>query len=99
MMSMNERQRLIKILELLNEEEEIEKRKIDVSNRLRDQQGRFLPSQSESKTKEESPSRSIKLVKVKGSYGTYMVKEQWLSEEEKGRLMALGVIILLAIIF
>jgi len=28
-----------------------------------------------------------------------MVKEQWLSEEEKGRLMALGVIILLAIIF
>ena len=98
-MSMNERQRLIKILELLNEEEEIEQRKIDVSDRLRDQQGRFLPSQSESKTKEELHSRSIKLVKVKGSYGTYVVKEHWLNEEEKGRLMALGVIILLAIIF
>src|SRR5216117_77875 len=97
MISMNERQRLIKILELLNEEETVQK-KVVVSNRLRDEQGRFRPNQLESKTKEELPLRSIKVVKVKGTYGTYLIKERWLNNEEKGRLMALGAIILLAII-
>ena len=42
---------------------------------------------------------SIKLVKVKGTYGTFKVKEKWLGDEEKGRLIALGVIIILAIVF
>lgn len=98
MISAEERKRLIKILEILNEEEIVQK-KIDVSDRLRDEQGRFLPNQSESEIKEELPLRSIKLVKVKGTYGTFKVKEKWLGDEEKGRLIALGVIIILAIVF
>ena len=97
MISAEERTRLIKILERLNEEEIVQK-KIDVSDRLRDEQGRFLPNQSESEIKEELPLRSIKLVKVKGTYGTFKVKEKWLSDEEKGRVMALGTIVILAIV-
>ena len=98
MISMNERQRLIKILELLNEEETVQK-KIDVSNRLRDEQGRFRPNQSESKTKEELPLRSIKVVKVKGTYGTYLIKEPWLTEEAIGAILTVGIIALLVMIF
>ncbi len=42
MISAEERKRLIKILEILNEEETVQK-KIDVSDRLRDEQG--IPSE------------------------------------------------------
>ncbi|OSX53681.1 hypothetical protein B7H16_10545 [Anoxybacillus ayderensis] len=64
---------------------------MDVSNRLRDERGRFLPNDSDlysfgkqgellldldDVTYEDEPPREIKLVKVDGTYGTYRVEEK-----------------------
>ncbi len=63
---------------------------IDVSNRLRDERGRFLPNNADqyafgkqgellldlSDIDEDEPPREIKLVKVEGTYGTYRVEEK-----------------------
>jgi hypothetical protein len=64
--------------------------RIDVSHRLRDEKGRFLPNDINQYTfgrqgellldlsdiDEDEPPREIKLVKVEGTYGTYIVKEK-----------------------
>jgi hypothetical protein len=98
MLTMTEQERLIRILELLKEEQSIHKG-LDVSVRQRDVQGRFLPNESASRNREESPLRSIRLVRVKGSYGTYLVKDWESYIRAIGALCVTGVIVLLAIFF
>jgi hypothetical protein len=66
---------------------------------LRDEQGRFLPNPSGSRIEEELPLRSIRLVKVKGSYGTYLVKDWESYIRLVGALCTVGAIIVLTIIF
>ena len=68
MLSMEEK---VRVLRLLAELERVEQASsIDVANRNRDSQGRFT-----SEEPEELRLRSIRLVKVRGSYGTYLVKD------------------------
>lgn len=43
--------------------------------------------------------RKIKLVKVKGSYGTYLVETKFLTEGEKDLLLMAGFLIVMAILF
>jgi hypothetical protein len=99
MLTMEEQQKLKRILELLDEKE-VRTSKIDVSGRLRDEKGRFRPSSDRQveESKYES-GREIKLVKVKGTYGTYRVKTKWLSDEEMDLLLVMGFLLVLAIIF
>ncbi|UAT29486.1 hypothetical protein K7T73_12840 [Bacillus badius] len=99
MLTVEERRQLKSLLELLDQEEQ-KTNKRDVSNRSRSQDGRFLP---ESKMPVEdlpsSSARKIKLVKVKGSFGTYLVQTKWLTEAEKDILIVCGLLGLLALIF
>ncbi|MCM3663431.1 hypothetical protein M3204_03375 [Mesobacillus subterraneus] len=43
--------------------------------------------------------RRIKLKKVKGSYGTYVVKKRILSEEDMACMYGIIVVVMLAIVF
>lgn len=96
MLSMGEIQKFQKVLEILSEENQKDiQTGPDVTNRLRDEKGRFLPNELQSETKEEYHLRSIRLVKVKGTYGTYLVKD-WESVERA--LGAIGLIGLVAVI-
>lgn len=103
MLTWEEEKKLQRLLAMMPEEgyhsPEIPRTYLDVSNRLRDQQGRFLPNESQSRIKEEYPSRSIRLVKVKDSYGTYLVKDQDSFERAIGAVCYVGIIAILAIIF
>lgn len=61
---------------------------------------RFFPEQEQ--LPEELPLnsvREIKLVKVKGTYGSYLVRTKWMNDGEKDLLLIAGTIILLSIIF
>lgn len=49
-------------------------------NRSRDALGRF--SAEESRSSYEVRPRELKLVKVRGSYGSYVVKTRWLTDEQ-----------------
>lgn len=49
-------------------------------NRSRDALGRF--SAEESRSSCEVRPRELKLVKVRGSYGSYVVKTRWLTDEQ-----------------
>jgi hypothetical protein len=100
MLTMEEQQKLKKLLELLYDEKGERNSSIDVSGRLRDEKGRFRPSSDRQveESKYES-GREIKLVKVKGSYGTYLVKTKWLSDGEMNLLLIAGILFLLALIF
>jgi hypothetical protein len=96
MMTIEERRQLQRLMELMKEEQE-KTSNIDVSNRQRDNKGRFAKEKVG-----ESPSesvREIKLVKIKGSYGSFFVQTQWLSDRDKDILAAVGVIVLMAILF
>ncbi|MBM7654177.1 hypothetical protein [Neobacillus cucumis] len=57
----------------------------------RDKKGRFV-------SPKEKP-RSIKLVKVKGAYGTFVVKEKMIPDEIKTTLFGIALIGLLIAIF
>ena len=84
---------------------------IDATNRLRDQRGRFLPNQKfiqrSSPIQEESELKSdnsvetikIRLVKIKGTYGTYLVKKRRFTDEERVILYVVAALTILAIIF
>ena len=96
MLSIDEQQKLQKLLGMISED--IQKGP-DVSNRLRDQEGKFLPNPSESQEEEEFRLRSIRLVKVRGSYGTYLVRDWETVERVVGFLLMLGSIIILSRIF
>ncbi|WP_175585208.1 hypothetical protein [Alkalihalophilus pseudofirmus] len=64
---------------MANRKSDEKKKKIDVSHRNRDELGRFAKKE-ESKLLSDRP---IKLIKVKGSYKTYIVKERWFTEDER----------------
>ncbi len=79
----------------------LEQKKRQSGQRLRDEKGRFITTQSHS-NQTEVPShghRSVKVVKVKGSYNSYLIKDVWFSETDKEIMIVLGIFGLLAIIF
>ena len=113
MLTMNERVKLKRILKYINQEKLVRQTfnrrisNIDVTNRLRDEKGRFLLNHESNPRlliREESPLESdesdklIKLVKVKGSYGTYKIKGRWFTNEEKAVLYAFVAITILIIL-
>ncbi|WP_342047979.1 hypothetical protein [Bacillus sp. OTU530] len=113
MLTINEWVKLKGILKYISDEKSVRQKlkrrifNIDVTNRLRDEKGRFLPNRESnlrSLIKEESPLESdesdkpIKLVKVKGSYGTYKIKERWFTNEEKVVLYVFAAITILVIL-
>lgn len=102
MFNAEETQKLQRLLEVLSEDnqKDVQKQKLDVSNRLRDERGRLLPHESKSETRVELPLRSIRLVKVKGTYGTYLVKDWESIERAAGAISLIGLLgVLSAIIF
>src|SRR5690606_1658247 len=100
MLSMEEQAKLRKILSMISEDvPEKVSNGPNVSNRLRDQQGRFLPDKLKLRNKEELPLRSIKVVKVKGTYGTYLIKDRIFDESAFHMLITLGTIAILTILF
>lgn len=58
---------------------QIEQEKLDVSNRHRDHLGRFAKMEE----LKSFSSRFIKLKKIRGSYGSYKIKERWLTDDER----------------
>lgn len=104
MLTINEKKKLKKIAELLNDQKSNPGRRkfnIDITNRLRDKKGRFLPNH-ESSTRKESQlnlDRPIKLMKVKDSYGTYVIKERWFTAKDRAVLYTFAVITILAIVY
>lgn len=95
MLTMEERKKFQKLLEMISEDDQ---KGPDVSNRLRDPEGRFLPNPSESQ-EEESHLRSIRLVKVRGSYGTYLVKDWDSVIRAIGVFCTVGAVILMTYLF
>lgn len=78
----NEERKLKQLIQLLTEEESIQAKHHMIDHyavcRERDEKGRFLPNQVDDQlesTARELELRSIKLVKVRGSYGSYVVKD------------------------
>jgi len=62
----------------------------------------MVESQSESPMPEELTShyeRRIKVIKVKGSYGKYEVRDVWFDDADKDIFIAFGIVALLAVIF
>lgn len=55
-------------------------RKKPLNRRSRDALGRF--SREELRSSYEVKPRELKLVKVRGSYGIYVVKTRWLTDEQ-----------------
>ena len=110
MLTMNERVKLKGILKYINQEKLVRQKfnrrisNIDVTNRLRDEKGRFLPnheSNQRSSIKGESQLESdkpIKLVKVKDSYGTSEIKGRWFTDEERAILYTFAAITILIIL-
>lgn len=92
MLTPHEEEKLRLLLSMLQEHSHnnMHRSRIDVSNRLRDERGRFLPNDSDlysfgkqgellldlSDIDEDEPPREIKLVKVDGTYGTYRIEEK-----------------------
>ena len=91
MLTPHEEEKLRLLLSMLQERDYYSRPKIDVSNRLRDERGRFLPNDInlysfgkqgellldlDDVTYEDEPPREIKLVKVDGTYGTYRIEEK-----------------------
>lgn len=99
MLTAKEKQKLKQILELLDEKE-VKTIKIDVSGRLRDEKGRFRSkSERQEEASKYASSRKIKLVKVKGSYGTYLVQTKLFSDGELDLLLISGFLIVMALLF
>jgi hypothetical protein len=83
MMTPHEVEKLRMILEILKEDSMYHRPQIDVSHRSRDERGRFLPNYFNKQEElllelsdEDVPPREFKLVKVEGTYGTFVVKEK-----------------------
>ncbi|WDF02756.1 hypothetical protein [Shouchella hunanensis] len=68
-------------------------RKKPLNHRSRDALGRF--SAEESRSSYEVRPRELKLVKVSGSYGSYVVKTRWLTDEQ----WAIFIIISLTVLY
>lgn len=76
------------------EKPELEQR--DVSERIRDEKGRFLPY--ESPIQEASPSRSIRVVRKRGTYGTYDVLDADAWIRTVGAICVVGLFAVICII-
>jgi hypothetical protein len=84
MLTPYETEKLRMILEILQEDSMYHRPQIDVSHRTRDERGRFLPNDFNKQGEllldlsddEDDLPRRYKLVKVEGTYGTYVVKEK-----------------------
>jgi hypothetical protein len=82
MMTPHEVEKLRMILEILKEDSVYHRPHIDVSHRSRDEKGRFLPNDFNKQEElllelnDDDFPREIKIVKIKGTYGTYEVKEK-----------------------
>jgi hypothetical protein len=104
MLTPYETEKLRMILEILKEDSMYHRPQIDVSHRSRDERGRFLPNDFnkqgelllELSDDEDDIPRSFKLVKVEGTYGTYVVKEQMKISDV---LMTGGIVISLVIAY
>lgn len=106
MLTIQEQEKMRRLMQLLDPEEaqSSSKRKtrtqVDVSERKRDERGRFsTDSVMEGSPSELDEVRPIKLVRVKGSYNSYLVTRQFLSNTEKDIMAAVCVLIVLALIF
>lgn len=114
MLTINERAKLKEILKYISDEKPARKKSnrkisnIDVTNRSRDEKGRFLPNhesnpklliKEESQLESGKSDKAIKLVKVKGTYGTYLIKERWFTDEERAILYTLAAITILVVLF
>ncbi|USK33165.1 hypothetical protein LIT25_21915 [Bacillus sp. F19] len=101
MLTIEEKMILGEFLEQLQDHPNIRSKEIDVSHRLRDEKGRFLPNES-SEIKEELPLRSDrpkKMIKIEGSYNSYLIKDRWFTDGEIDTLIVFGIFGVLAIIF
>jgi hypothetical protein len=82
MLTPHETEKLRMILEILKEDSMYSRKQVDVSHRSRDEKGRFLPNDFNKQGElllelsDDDFPREIKIVKIKGTYGTYIVKEK-----------------------
>lgn len=99
MMTQQEKQKFQLLMELLDMEMETY-RKIDVSERSRDQYGRFQ-EESKPKTVESKleSDRKFKVVKVKGTYGTYLIKDRIFDANDVDILWIGGLLLVLTLVF
>lgn len=102
MLTIKEKHKIKKLIEIMEQREtEIIRLKEDKVERLRDELGRFR-SHNELQTgayQLDFKHREIKLVKEKGTYGTFLVKRRRLSDADKEILIIFAVIVIIAIIF
>lgn len=100
MLTLEERRQLALMLQEDTISNTEKKRRSEEWERERDEKGRFLPKQKERKQVESryESCREIKLVKVKGSYGTFKVKTKMLSTGEWTYLIFFVGFMVLAII-
>jgi hypothetical protein len=102
MLTPHETEKLRMILELLKEDSMYSRKQVDVSHRSRDERGRFLPNDFNKQGElllelsDDDPPRQFKLVKVEGTYGTYIVKEKMKISDV---LMTGGIVISLVIAY
>ncbi|WP_307440737.1 hypothetical protein [Bacillus sp. V2I10] len=100
MLTFEQQMKLKELLNQLQDHPNAKSKEIDVSHRLRDEKGRFLPNES-SEIKEELPSRldrPRKVIKIQGSYNSYLIKDQWFTDGEIDALIVFGILGVLAII-
>jgi hypothetical protein len=104
MMTIEERM-MLRLLTKKLLQEETPHRRIDISNRKRDDLGRFLPNESVGMQLEEyelpldDEPRKMKLVKVDGTYGTYEVKDRIIDGKLVRTLLELAGILTLVRLF
>jgi hypothetical protein len=102
MLTPHETEKLRMILEILKEDSMYSRKQVDVSHRSRDERGRFLPNDFNKQGElllelsDDDPPRQFKLVKVEGTYGTYVVKEKMKISDV---LMTGGIVISLVIAY
>lgn len=102
MLSMMEEERLKRMMlamGMVDDEEDVQddlrtSGSWDVSHRQRDDHGRFLANQSDY-PEEDWSSRSIRLVKQPGTYGTYTIKDG----SPFAKLLGVGALIFLCIAY
>jgi hypothetical protein len=102
MLTYEEKEKLRELLNQLQENPNTRSKEIDVNTRSRDEKGRFLPNESSSETREVYLSKSDKpkkIIKITGSYNSYVIKDKWFSDGEIDALIVFAIIGVLAIIF
>ena len=102
MMTSLERQQLRRLLDALDESDgqPSYKRKQRENSRHRDEKGRYTrdPAKVEAEALELRWGKTY-LKKVKGSYGTYLVKRKWLTKGEEDLLIVGAILFVMWLIF